>query len=77
MGLAELPQAEKDAVAKKIRTGDHAYIYVLRNGSRIEGMLVEKGISDLSYTAIKSGNLKPGDKIISYYLQRKTKSSKK
>jgi HlyD family secretion protein len=73
MGLAELPQTEKDAIAKKIRAGDYAYIYVMHSGGKLEGVLVEKGISDLSYTAIKSGNVKPGDKIISYYLQKKIK----
>ncbi|MDR2778222.1 MAG: efflux RND transporter periplasmic adaptor subunit [Rickettsiales bacterium] len=77
MGLAELSQAEKDTIAKKIRTGEYAYIYVLRNSNKIEGILVEKGISDLSYTAIKSNNLKPGDRVISYYLQKKAKGGKK
>jgi HlyD family secretion protein len=76
MGLAELSPAAKDTIAKKVRTGDYAYVYVLRGGNKIEGILVEKGISDLSYTAIKSDNLKSGDRIISYYLQKKSKSKK-
>ncbi|MDR2778193.1 MAG: efflux RND transporter periplasmic adaptor subunit, partial [Rickettsiales bacterium] len=38
MGLIELSQSEKDEIAKKIKTGDYAYVYSVRSGGRIEGI---------------------------------------
>ncbi|MDR1425511.1 MAG: efflux RND transporter periplasmic adaptor subunit [Rickettsiales bacterium] len=76
MRAPELTTNRKIEIAEKIRTGNYAYIYVIRNGRKNpEGLLVRKGISDLEYTEIKSEDLKAGDKVISAYL-KKTKGKK-
>ncbi|MDR1494549.1 MAG: efflux RND transporter periplasmic adaptor subunit [Rickettsiales bacterium] len=77
MGVPEMSQSRKNEIADRIRTGNYAYIYVLRKGSkRPEGLLLKKGISDLAYTEAKSGDLKVGDRVISAYLIKKSKSKR-
>ncbi|MDR2777342.1 MAG: efflux RND transporter periplasmic adaptor subunit [Rickettsiales bacterium] len=73
MKTPELPQNRKSEIADKLKTGNYAYVYVIRKGSRRpEGLLLRKGISDLAYTEVKSGDLKVGDRVISAYLVKKT-----
>jgi HlyD family secretion protein len=77
MKVSELSQSRKNEIAEKIRTGNYAYVYVIRKGQRRpEGLLIRKGISDLTYTELKSGDLKVGDKVIAAYLIKKTKGKK-
>ncbi|MDR3079220.1 MAG: efflux RND transporter periplasmic adaptor subunit [Rickettsiales bacterium] len=77
MKVSELPQDKKNEIANKVKTGNYAYIYILRKASRKpEGLLLRKGISDLAYTEAKSGDLKVGDKVISAHFVKKTKGKR-
>lgn len=68
MGLKPMTEEEKQELVKKHKDGNYAYIYVLDKNNNPKGMVVEKGLSDITYTEIKSDSLKAGDKIISAYL---------
>lgn len=72
MNLKEASQEKKEYWSRMIRTGNYAVIYVVRNG-KVEPILVEKGLSDTTYTEIKSDQIKKDDIILSTYLDSKTK----
>jgi HlyD family secretion protein len=66
MGLSELTKDEKDELSKKIKEG-YANIYVV-DGNKVRSVLIKKGISDITYTEIKSSEVKDGDVVISSFL---------
>lgn len=72
MGLGELTQEEKDILTEKYKDGNnYAYIYVIDdNSNKPKGILVKKGISDISYTEIESDDIKEGMKVLSAYIQK-------
>lgn len=72
MNIKEPNQEEKNYWSRMIKDKKHVILYVIRNG-KPEAILVEKGLSDLTYTEIKTDQLKEGDIIISSYLQPKHK----
>lgn len=72
MNLKEPNQEEKNYWSRMIKDGKHVILYVIRNG-KPQAVLVEKGLGDLTYTEIKTDQLKEGDVIISSYLQQKHK----
>lgn len=58
------PQSDAESVQPKRKTdGSTRKVYVLRNG-RVMPVPVEIGITDNRYTAILSGDLKAGDRVI-------------
>lgn len=65
MGLGELTEEERQEIIAKYREGGYAYIYVLDSHGRPKGRLVQKGLSDATYTEIKSEDLKKGDRVVS------------
>jgi HlyD family secretion protein len=68
MGLEEMTRLEKDTVAAKMKSGNFAYIYVVGNGNKPRGIVVEKGIADMDYTEIKSNEINEGDAILASFL---------
>lgn len=68
MGLQPITEEEKQELVEKYKTGKYTYIYILDKNNKPKGMMVEKGLSDITYTEIKDENLKVGDKVISAYL---------
>ena len=68
MGLQPITEEEKQELIEKYKTGKYTYIYILDKNNKPKGMMVEKGLSDITYTEIKDENLKVGDKVISAYL---------
>ena len=73
--IPELSIEERNYRARMIKDGKHTVLYVLRNG-KPESILVEKGLSDITYTEIKTDNLKEGDIIISSCLVDQKKPKK-
>ena len=76
LNMPEVSQEEKNYRARMIKDGKHVVLYVVRNG-KPESILVEKGLSDLTYTEIKTDKLKEGDIILSSCLVEPQKKSKK
>lgn len=70
MGLNTLTKVEKDSLSNKMKTGNYAYIYVIGKNNKPKGVLVEKGISDITYTEVKSTEIKDGDRVISSFLEK-------
>ena len=68
MGMDEMTQKEKDQLSNKYSEGNFAYIYVLENG-KPKAILVEKGISDITYTEIKSNEIREGMTVLSAYIK--------
>lgn len=73
--LPELSKEEKSYRSRMLKDGKHTVIYVVRNG-KPKSILVEKGISDVTYTEIKSDELMEGDTIISSCLVDQKKPKK-
>ena len=73
MGLQPVTEEEKQELIEKYKTGKYTYIYVLDKNNNPKPMMVEKGLSDITYTEIKDDNLKVGDRIISSYLVKDDK----
>ncbi len=72
MGLNEVNKVEKEELSRKIKTGNYAYIYVIDyRTNKPKGVLVERGINDITYTEIESSELREGDRVISSYLDAK------
>lgn len=68
MGMDEMTQKEKDQLSNKYSEGNFAYIYVLENG-KPKAILVEKGISDITYTEIKLNEIREGMTVLSAYIK--------
>jgi hypothetical protein len=66
MGLSDLTKEEKDELSRKIKDG-YANVYVIEN-NKVRSVLIKKGISDITYTEIKSQEIRGGDLIISSFL---------
>ena len=65
MGLGEMTQEEKNMLAEKYKEGNYAYIYVLGDDGKPSGVLVKKGIADVTYTEVESLKIKDGMKVVS------------
>ena len=65
MGLGEMTQEEKNMLAEKYKEGNYAYIYVLGDDGKPSGVLVKKGIADVTYTEVESLKIKDGIKVVS------------
>lgn len=77
MGLGEMSKADREDLSNKIKTGNYAYIYIIDDRTnKPMGILVEKGINDITYVEIKSRDIREGDRVISSYLDAK-KTGKK
>jgi HlyD family secretion protein len=68
MGLEEMTQEEKNELSNKYKEGNYTYIYVLDQENKPYGVLIKKGISDITYTEVKSPKIKNGMKVISAYI---------
>lgn len=68
MGLEEMTQEEKNELSNKYKEGNYTYIYVLDQENKPHGVLVKKGISDITYTEVESPQIKNGMKVISAYI---------
>lgn len=68
MGLGEMTQEEKNMLAEKYKEGNYTYIYVLGEDAKPKGVLVKKGITDVTYTEIESPKIKDGMKVVSAYV---------
>ena len=71
MGLGEMTQEEKSTLAEKYKEGNYAYIYVLGNDGKPKGVLVKRGLSDITYTEIESVQIKDGMRVLSAYINDK------
>ena len=76
MELEELTKIEKDKLVKKYKEGDYSYIYILDKTNKPRGVLVKKGLSDITYTVVESNEIKEGTKVISAYLINDQKKDK-
>lgn len=65
MGLSEMTQEEKNMLTEKYKEGNYAYIYVLGDDGKPSGVLVKKGIADVTYTEVESLKIKDGMKVVS------------
>ena len=71
MGLDEMTQEEKNMLAEKYKEGNYVYIYVLGDDGKPKGVLVKRGLSDITYTEIESVQIKDGMMVLSAYLNDK------
>lgn len=69
LGMKELTKEEEKGLKTILKDRNKALIYVVRNNAVIP-LIIEKGISDVNYTEVKSNNLKEGDLVISNFLKQ-------
>ena len=68
MGLDPITDEERKQLIEMYKKGSYAYLYLIDENGKPQGKMVEKGLTDITYTELKDDSIKAGDVVISAYL---------
>ena len=76
MGLDPISEEEKKRLVELYKKGNYTYLYIIDKNGKPQGRMVEKGLTDITYTELKDDSIKAGDMIISAYLLEENNDKK-